>query len=353
MTKLTSKDSLQGLESKVQPVLDVRDLQVTLQTETDDLKLVHGVSFSVQPGRTLALVGESGAGKSMTSLAIMRLVGRGGNGVGASLTGEVLLDTGNGIVDLLQAPLTRVQDLRGKSISMIFQEPMTSLNPVFRIGWQIAEAIVRHEGLTWTAAQRRALEMLQLVGIPDPQVRLRAYPHELSGGMRQRVMIAMALACRPRLLIADEPTTALDVTVQAQVLGLLRRLQREFGIALLFITHDLGVVAQMADDVAVMYAGRIVEYGGVSQIFSSPKHPYTAGLLRSMPNLGNADPQILLDPIRGAMPSMQDLPSGCAFHPRCDKLDRVRCTQAAIPLSAVAPGHVVRCVRHIEFEALQ
>lgn len=334
------------------PVLDVCDLRVTLRSEKTDVELVRGVSFSVQPGRTLALVGESGAGKSLTSLAIMRLVGRGGRGEGASVAGKVLLDTGREVVDLLDVPLTRVQELRGKSISMIFQEPMTSLNPVFRIGWQIAETLVQHEQLSWAAAQRRALEMLQLVGIPDPQLRVRAYPHELSGGMRQRVMIAMALACRPRLLIADEPTTALDVTVQAQVLGLLRRLQREFGIALLFITHDLGVVAQMADDVAVMYAGSIVECGDVSQIFSQTRHPYTQGLLRSMPNLARRDSYALLDPIRGAVPAMQALPRGCAFHPRCDQVDLARCTTSQISLCDTGCGHLVRCIRQNELKVL-
>ena len=335
------------------PVLEVRDLRVVLHTEAGDLAAVDGVSFSVAPGRTLALVGESGAGKSMTSLALMRLVGKGPRGQGASLSGEVWLDTGPGHagrVELLAAPWARMQALRGRSLAMVFQEPMTSLNPVFRVGWQIAEAIVRHEAVGWPAAQQQALEMLQLVGIPDPRARMRAYPHELSGGMRQRAMIAMALACRPRLLIADEPTTALDVTVQAQVLALMRRLQRELGTASLFVTHDLGVVAQMADEVAVMYAGRIVEQAGVQAIFDAPRHPYTAGLLRSMPSVVPRLGAGQVEPIRGSMPPLSRLPAGCAFHPRCDHAQDGRCTGPMPALLEAAPGHRVRCARLGEFE---
>jgi len=335
------------------PVLEVRDLRVVLHTEAGDLCAVDSVSFAVAPGRTLALVGESGAGKSMTSLAVMRLVGKGAQGTGVTLGGQVWLDTGpgqGGRVELLGASLGQMQALRGRSLAMVFQEPMTSLNPVFRVGWQIAEAIVRHEGIGWPAAERRALEMLQLVGIPDPQARLRAYPHELSGGMRQRAMIAMALACRPRLLIADEPTTALDVTVQAQVLALMRRLQRELGTALLFVTHDLGVVAQMADEVAVMYAGRIVEHAAVQAIFHAPRHPYTAGLLRSMPSVAARPGGPLVEPIRGSMPPLARLPAGCAFHPRCDHAQEGRCMRQMPSLAEVAPGHAVRCARAGEIE---
>ena len=332
------------------PVLDVRDLRVVLHTEAGDLRAVDGASFRVMPGRTLALVGESGAGKSMTSLAVMRLVGKGARGAGVSLAGEAWLDTGSARVDLVAAPLATMQALRGRSLAMVFQEPMTSLNPVFRVGWQIAEAIVRHESVGWPAAEARALEMLQLVGIPDPRARLRAYPHELSGGMRQRAMIAMALACRPRLLIADEPTTALDVTVQAQVLALMRRLQRELGTALLFVTHDLGVVAQMADEVAVMYAGRIVEQAGVQALFASSRHPYTAGLLRSMPSVvGRAD-GAMAEPIRGSMPPLTRLPAGCAFHPRCDHAQPGRCEAELPALRVAGAGHVVRCARLGEIE---
>ncbi len=353
------------------PVLSVRGLRVLLHTEHGPLAAVAGVDFDLAPGRTLALVGESGAGKSLTSLAIMRLAGRGAEGRGVTLEGQVRLDTGDasqgerGVVELLGAPLAQVQALRGKSLAMIFQEPMTSLNPVFRVGWQIAEALVRHEGLSAAAAQARALEMLKLVGIPDAAARLRSYPHELSGGMRQRVMIAMALACRPRLLIADEPTTALDVTVQAQVLALMRRLQAEMGTAVLFITHDLGVVAQMADEVAVMYAGRIVERADVRTLFAAPRHPYTAGLLRSMPNVAGSIAGELVQPIAGSMPALTALPVGCAFHPRCEFVRAEACAAAMPALETVTESvrepvwasatppraaHAVRCVRHAQIE---
>jgi len=330
---------------RLRPVLSVRHLNINLKTDSDDVAIVKNVSFDIHPGQTLALVGESGAGKSITSLAIMRLVGRGGNEEGAHVSGEILLGTDQGIIDLIQAPLSTIQMLRGKALSMVFQEPMTSLNPVFRVGWQIAEAIVTHEKLSWAAAEARALDMLKLVGIPDPLARMRAFPHELSGGMRQRIMVAMALACRPSLLIADEPTTALDVTVQAQVLNLIKQLQGEFGIGMLFITHDLGVVAQMADTVAVMYAGSIVEHTNVQRIFSQPLHPYTSALLRSMPNLTYDSAGTLLEPIRGAMPAMHDLPKGCSFHPRCDLALSPRCTTTNIPLSELSEHHWVRCVR--------
>ncbi len=339
------------------PVLRVRGLRVLLHADGARLPAVDGLDFDLHAGRTLALVGESGAGKSLTSLALMRLAGKGVEGRGVTLEGEVHLDTGAGVVELLGAPQAQLQALRGKALAMIFQEPMTSLNPVFRVGWQIAEALVRHAALTPKQADARTLELLQLVGIADAAARQRAYPHELSGGMRQRVMIAMALACRPRLLIADEPTTALDVTVQAQVLALMRRLQREMGTALLFITHDLGVVAQMADEVAVMYAGRIVEHADVHTLFARPRHPYTAGLLRSMPNVAGSVIGEMVEPIAGAMPPITRLPAGCAFHPRCAFADAARCAVRMPPLLAVmdAPGgaagpalHEVRCVRQAE-----
>jgi oligopeptide transport system ATP-binding protein len=330
------------------PVLQVRELRVHLAVEGGEVTAVAGVSFEVRAGETLALVGESGAGKSMAALAVMRLAGRGALGEGARLEGSVLLHGEHGPVDLLALPLEQVRRLRGKALSMVFQEPMTSLNPVFRIGWQIAEALVIHDGLAWAAAERRALEMLALVGIPDPAERRRAFPHELSGGMRQRVMIAIALACRPRLLIADEPTTALDVTVQAQVLELIRRLQREMGMAVLFITHDLGVVAQMADRVAVMYAGRIVEEAGVRELFASPRHPYTAGLLRSMPDAAGRAPGARVQPIPGSMPNLRRVPAGCAFHPRCPDADPRRCERDLPILEAAGEGRTVRCVRWAE-----
>ncbi len=330
------------------PVLAVRDLRVHLATDSGEVTAVQGVSFDVRAGETLALVGESGAGKSMTALALMRLAGKGARGEGARLEGEVRLDGPEGAVEVLGLPLDRLRQLRGRAMSMVFQEPMTSLNPVFRVGWQIAESLVVHEGLAWPAAGRRALELLALVGIPDPEVRSRAFPHELSGGMRQRVMIAIALACRPRLLIADEPTTALDVTVQAQVLQLVRGLQRELGMGVLFITHDLGVVAQVADRVAVMYAGRIVEEAGVHELFVSPRHPYTAGLLRSMPNAAGAEPGAMVKPIPGSMPNLRRLPPGCAYHPRCPDAVEGTCSAALPALEAAGPARTVRCVRWAE-----
>jgi len=330
-------------------VLAVRDLRVRLDTVDGEIEPVAGVSFDLRAGETLALVGESGAGKSMVALAVMRLVGKGAKGEGARLDGSILLhgDPG-GTVEMLTAPPERVRALRGRVLSMVFQEPMTSLNPVLRVGRQVAEALVVHEGLACSPAEARATELLRLVGIADAAVKARAFPHELSGGMRQRAMMAMALACRPRLLIADEPTTALDVTVQAQVLDLVRRLQRELGMAVLFITHDLGVVAQVADRVAVMYAGRIVEEAGVRELYRGPCHPYTAGLLRSMPNPACADPGAMVQPIPGTMPSLQRVPPGCAYHPRCPAAVPGRCTATVPALESAGPGRVVRCVRWAE-----
>jgi oligopeptide/dipeptide ABC transporter ATP-binding protein len=331
-------------------VLDVRDLGVTLFVDGRELPVVSNVSFSLRAGETLALVGESGAGKSMTALAIMGLAGKGSRGEGVRLSGEVWLDAGaGGRTDLVAISRSRMRSLRGRALSMVFQEPMTSLNPVFRVGWQIAEVIVCHERVSWSVAEGRARELLALVGIPDAARRARAFPHELSGGMRQRVMIAMALACRPRLLVADEPTTALDVTVQAQVLDLVRRVQRELGMAVLFITHDLGVVAQVADRVAVMYAGRIVEESGVHELFAHPRHPYTAGLLGSMPNA--AASAVMAKPIPGAMPSLHRLPSGCPFHPRCASADDRRCSRELPPLERTGEGRTVRCFRWAEVSA--
>ena len=330
------------------PVLEVRGLKVHLSVESGEVTAVDGISFDVAAGETLALVGESGAGKSMASLGVMRLAGKGARGRGVRLEGQAWLHADGAPVDLIAQPLDVMQRLRGSRLSMVFQEPMTSLNPVFRVGWQIAETIVTHEGVSWEAAEARALEMLKLVGIPDPAERQRAFPHELSGGMRQRVMIAMALACRPKLLIADEPTTALDVTVQAQVLDLIRRLQREMGMAVLFITHDLGVVAQVADRVAVMYAGRIVETAGVEDLFESPRHPYTTGLLQSIPSVSGEGAGRMVKPIPGSMPNLQRLPKGCAYHPRCPGADPVRCASAMPPVETAGPGRSVRCFRWAE-----
>jgi len=324
-------------------VLDVRDLRVVIRNEDRELTPVAGVGFHVDEGETLALVGESGAGKSVSALAIMRLVRAGSSPDAVRIEGSMRFrDRDAAEHDLVTASPDTIRSIRGRAISMVFQEPMTSLNPVLRIGDQIAEAIVAHEAIGWSAARSRATEMLGLVGIPDPELRCRTFPHELSGGMRQRVMIAIALSCRPRLLIADEPTTALDVTIQGQVLELIRRLQRELNMAVLFITHDLGVVAQMADRVAVMYAGRIVEQARVAAFFESPLHPYSAGLLRSMPN-PSARAVEMVRPIPGSVPSLSRLPPGCAFHPRCERADTVRCVNERPRLEPSGEARTVSC----------
>ncbi len=327
------------------PLLAVDDLRVHFDTEDGIVPAVDGVTFHIDRGETLAVVGESGSGKSVTSLAIMRLVATPpGRFAGGSITFD-----GRDLLALDDAAIRRV---RGKEISMIFQEPMTSLNPVRTIGHQIAEAIALHEHVSGRAARRKAVEMLELVGIPEPRRRANAYPHQCSGGMRQRVMIAMALACGPQLLIADEPTTALDVTIQAQILELMRRLQRDIGMSILFITHDLGVVAEVADRVVVMYAGRAVEEGPVNDIFAAPKMPYTLGLMNSIPRIDRAaQRQSRLVPIRGNVPNPLRLPRGCAFAPRC-RYVAPQCRTAVPPLETVAgsSGHSVRCARWRELD---
>jgi oligopeptide/dipeptide ABC transporter ATP-binding protein len=289
-------------------VLDVQDLRTTFFTDEGEVRAVDGVSFTVRKGETLGIVGESGCGKSVTSLSIMRLLSEPGRVVG----GSILLRGEN----LLERSEAEMRMLRGKEISMIFQEPMTSLNPVFTVGDKIAEAVRIHEGLDKRAARAKAIEMIRLVGIPDPDRRAKQHPFELSGGMRQRIMIAMALACNPSLLIADEPTTALDVTIQAQILALLKGLQRELGLTVLLITHDLGVVAQTCDRVAVMYAGKIVESADVHTLFAHPRHPYTVGLLNSLPLSGDQEGE--LSAIPGSVPSPLAMPAGCRFAPRCE-----------------------------------
>ncbi len=314
--------------------LEVRGLSVALFTRAGVLPALSGVSLRVPPGRTLALVGESGCGKSMTALAIMRLLPEPPARI---VAGQVMLDG----VDLAALPERRMLAVRGKAVSMIFQDPMSSLNPVATVGEQIVEVLRRHEGLGGRAARQRAVELLELVGIPDAAARLDEYPHRLSGGMCQRVMIAIAIACRPALLVADEPTTALDVTVQAQILELLQRLQAETGMALLLITHDLGVVAEMADEVAVMYAGRIVEQGPVDAVFDAPLHPYTRGLIGATPSGGTAGRHARLADIPGSVPGLAELPAGCAFAPRCPLAFGACGAQPA--LLAQAPGHVVAC----------
>jgi len=317
-----------------EPILTVEDLAVSF-TGPDGrrTRAVDGVGFSVSPGRTLGIVGESGCGKSVTSLAIMGLLPK----TGTTVTGRVLFEG----EDLLTKPERAMRDLRGDRLAMIFQEPMTSLNPSYTIGDQIVEAIVRHRPVGKREAAERAVEMLARVRIPEPAARFHDYPHKLSGGMRQRVMIAMALACAPRLLIADEPTTALDVTIQAQILELMRQLREETGTAIVLITHDLGVVAEVCDEVAVMYAGQVVERAPVEELFRFPQHPYTVGLLGSLPRFDK--PRARLAAIEGAVPDMTRPPEGCRFAARCPfKIERC----ATMPeLAAVAPGHASRCWR--------
>ena len=323
------------------PLLTVEDLSVRFQTSRGKLRAVDGVSWSIEPGKTLALVGESGCGKSVTALSIMGLIPQPPGQIAAS---TIALTTGGQTVDLSRLSQRQLQTIRGKQISMIFQEPMTSLNPVYTVGDQIVEAILLHTPLRGKQAWDRAVEMLERVGIPSPAMRVRDYPHQLSGGMRQRIMIAMALACEPALLIADEPTTALDVTIQAQILDLLRNLQQRSGMSILMITHDLGVVAEIAHDVAVMYAGKIVEQASVEQIFAQPRHPYTAGLLKSIPRMGERRKR--LDVIPGSVIAMDQLPRGCRFQPRCELgLNDQRCSEEEPELETApaSPTHLARC----------
>ncbi|MGP1395998.1 MAG: ABC transporter ATP-binding protein [Inquilinaceae bacterium] len=323
------------------PLLEVRDLQTTFSLGRDiRIRAVDGVSFTVAPGETLAIVGESGSGKSVTSLSIMRLLPK---GVGQITRGQIVL-RGR---DLTKLPEREMRAVRGKEIGMIFQEPMTSLNPVHTLGRQIAEVVIRHDGLSASKAHERAVEMLALVGIPEARKRADTYPHQMSGGMRQRAMIAMALSCQPSLLIADEPTTALDVTIQAQILELMKDLQAQLGMAIVFITHDLGVVAEMADRVVVMYASQVVETGPVYDIFERPIMPYTAGLLKSIPRLGGTAPHRRLDTIPGQVPILSRLPSGCRFRPRCGHAIDA-CAASEPPLTLSDDGREVRCLRWAE-----
>jgi oligopeptide/dipeptide ABC transporter ATP-binding protein len=292
-----------------EPLLEVRDLRVGFQTEQGLLTAVDDVDFTLESGKMMGLVGESGCGKSVTARALMRLLEQPS---GRVLKGEVLLEGR----DVLTLPLEAMRNIRGKEIAMIFQEPMTALNPVHRVGRQIVENILLHQEIGGNAALKRAVELMEWVGIPAPDERINDYPHQLSGGMRQRVMIAMALSCNPKILIADEPTTALDVTVQAQILDLIKRLQKDTGMAVILITHDLGVVAETCDEVAVMYAGRIVERGPVATVFRSPRHPYTKGLMGCLPKLDHP-PKTMLPIIPGMVPGLRDLPEGCRFAARC------------------------------------
>ncbi len=316
-------------------LLDVRALKTFFQVEGGEFPAVDGISFSIDPGRTLGIVGESGCGKSVTALSIMGLVPR---PPGRIAGGEILFDG----VDLLQLSAAALRELRGNRISMIFQEPMTSLNPVLTVGEQITEGILRHRTMSRAAAKELAIEMLRMVHISSPEERFGDYPHRLSGGMRQRVMVAMALACKPKLLIADEPTTALDVTIQAQILDLMRTLREETGTAIILITHDLGVVAELADDVVVMYAGRIVERATVAALFAEPQHPYTVGLLGSIPRLDIE--QDRLAAIEGQVPNPLAPVTGCRFHPRCPFVIE-RCRHEDPPLIDLGNGHESACWR--------
>jgi oligopeptide/dipeptide ABC transporter ATP-binding protein len=323
--------------SNNKPLLEVKGLKTYFYTEDGVVRAVDGVNFEVYPGEVLGIVGESGCGKSVTSLSIMRLISKPGR-VDA---GEILLDGEN----LLNMPEEEMIKVRGNRISMIFQQPQTALNPVFKVGDQLAEVLNVHQDMGKEAGWKRAVALLKMVGVPDPERRVEAYPHELSGGMAQRVMIAMALACVPELLIADEPTTALDVTIQAQILDLMREMRKEMGTSIILITHDLGVVAEMAERVAVMYAGEIVEQTDVNSLFDEPLHPYTQGLIGSIPVLGEIKDK--LDVIPGSVPNLVNLPPGCRFAPRCQARIKYSCeicsSDRKPELEEVKPGHFVRC----------
>ncbi len=318
-------------------LLEVKNLRTTFRTEDGPVTAVNGLSYTLEPGETLGIVGESGSGKSVSALSIMRLLAK-----NSTVTADRMSFEGENLPDLSEADMRKI---RGHKIAMIFQDPMTSLNPVLTIGEQIAEAVRLHLGLDKRESRDRAIEMLRKVRIPSPENRLGDYPHQFSGGMRQRVMIAMALSCNPQLLIADEPTTALDVTIQAQVLELMNELQRETGAAIVLITHDLGVVAEVCKNVLVMYGGNMVEYGTAEQIFSNPRMPYTQGLLASLPRLDDREHR-RLEPIPGQPPNLLKLPPGCAFAPRCAY--RMPVCDEPVPLYDFGDGHVARCFLYDE-----
>lgn len=316
-------------------VLDVKGLRTYFYTSRGTVKAVDGVEFSVAAGKTLGIVGESGCGKSISAMSVLRLIP---SPPGNIEEGEILFSGRN----LAKVSDEEMRHIRGNDISMIFQEPMTSLNPVFTVGYQIMEALILHQSMTKDQARKNAIEMLKVVRIPRAEKIVDEYPHQLSGGMRQRVMIAMALACRPKLLIADEPTTALDVTIQAQILLLMNELKEKLNTAIVLITHDLGVVAEMADHVIVMYSGKVVEDAPVEELFENPRHPYTKGLMNSIPSTVKEGER--LESIEGAVPNPLNLPEGCYFHPRC-KFATEKCRQSMPPMEEIAPGHKVRCFR--------
>jgi len=319
----------------VKPLLEVKSLRTSFFTEAGEVRAVDGVSFSVAPGKLLGVVGESGSGKSACMLSIMRLLPESARIVG----GEVIFED----QDLLKLSEPEMRHVRGARIAMIFQEPMTSLNPVFTIGSQIGEAVRLHQQTNRAETRNRTIEALRMVGIADPERRIDDYPHQLSGGMRQRVMIAMALSCNPRLLIADEPTTALDVTIQAQILDLIRELQVRLGLAVILVTHDLGIVAEYADDVTILYAERVMEQAPTAELFRNPLNPYTRGLLESIPGI-NGSRHHRLQAIPGSIPSAMNPPSGCRFHPRCERAIP-QCSAAEPPLENKGPNHYVACIR--------
>lgn len=316
-------------------LLEVKDLKTYFYTDDGVVKAVDGVDFSVESGKTIGIVGESGCGKSITAMSILRLIP---DPPGKIVNGEVVFDG----EDLTKVTDKRIREIRGNDISMIFQEPMTSLNPVFTIGFQIGEVLMLHQKLTEEEATQRAIEMIKLVGIPNAERIVNEYPHQLSGGMRQRVMIAMALACQPKLLIADEPTTALDVTIQAQILEIMNGLKSKLNTSIMLITHDLGVIAEMADHVIVMYSGKVVEDAPIIELFKNPRHPYTIGLMSSIPSLIKEGQR--LETIPGAVPNPLFLPKGCYFHPRC-KYATDECKKAQPELREIAPGHKAACIR--------
>ncbi len=320
-------------------LLDIQKLRTYFYVRGQVAKAVDDVSLEIQAGQTLGLVGESGCGKSVTAHSIIRLIP---DPPGKIVSGRIIFDG----TDLLSIPEDRMRRIRGNRISMIFQEPMTSLNPVFTVGEQVAEVLRLHQGLSRRDARSRVVEIFRLVGISAPEKRLSDYPHQMSGGMRQRVMIAMALACNPRLMIADEPTTALDVTIQAQILDLMNKLKEETGAAILFITHDLGVIAEMAQRVAVMYAGRVMEYADVGPLFAAPKHPYTVGLMRSIPVLGHKTPEGRLYAIAGIVPSLFNLPTGCLFSDRCPDVFE-DCRHIEPEMYSVGDNHLARCLKYV------
>jgi len=324
-------------------ILEIKDLATYFYTEAGVVKAVDGISYELEQGETIGIVGESGCGKSVSALSVMRLVPY---PPGRIVRGQVLFEG----EDLMQIDDAEIRNIRGNRIAMVFQEPMTSLNPVLTIGRQLTESLEVHQGMTKVQSNERATELLDMVGIPDAGRRLRDWPHQFSGGMRQRVMIAMALSCTPSLIIADEPTTALDVTIQAQILELMRDLADQFGTSLIIITHNLGVVARYAERVLVMYAGKIIETGTADEIYHNTKHPYTLGLLQSVPRL-DEKMRVRLDPIEGLPPDLVNMPVGCSFAPRC-KFVIDRCTQEAPPLEPVLDGHYSACFRAHELDEL-